>query len=760
MVRSTPASPGFTQDNPPREEKVSVNTIQRGLCAHLSMLVSRCNIDNSMVPVLASKLSKLDSGTLKTALSEISSLFGNALIGRLDSGINEYHCLGFLANSKRVTVRGPLDSYEPAYLPKDPLLRELVSLDGSSSLTQETWAGMMKLKTVIPARDKRARIPRSELEDHYHSIVDPFVGDVSVVEELQQYIPGITRDLIFLSGLRVGQSDEVFEPLKLVPASDKARTITLLSEEGNLVHCTVPLGELHSLNIRVQLGSTWLRNLYVLDPTRFTERVFIGTSCEAASFDIDKYAISEDVDIPLSTIRFIPQAGMKERVVAVPAEIMQSLSYGIGQVIKSINSSWSVQGVDSHTECTAFLSSKIKEFNGSMTFDSVDQSNYTDRLPYDHVSRVILAQLVNEGILSAFDLMVCDAICHGPVIFPDLRDKITSYGVGTPMGTYPSFPIGSLTNGIVFTAAWMKIHGVKPSSRLTPKVLSSIPCRAIGDDLVSWDHEVFQEYARFMNGIGCKVQPSKCLSSNYIAEMCSKIITSNGVYEQKKIDTLLSAHDLPGFAHNYNYYGDPYLEFVSEQVADEIGILKALPSPYGLAPPLSDSFWDSYPKLRAALSSLKEGRRYESDVWLNASDYDIMVRRSECLIPEGLSFKLDNDDLDHRHNYPPIVVSLVTEIISYSNRILDSTNSDEIYELSDTLSNTLNTLRTFEDRIARANPSYVRYADRHRERHLKIEKPGEDRNRYSEFNTPESIRSGLIALTEDLRGGMNDAERS
>lgn len=721
--------------------------ITNGLCAHCSMVANQCNIDNTMVPIFVSRVSNLETGQQKIAFSEISSLFANALNDSLDCGVKEYRHLAFQENSKGVVVRGPHHEYVPTYLPKDRFLSALVCLDGSSAVTHFAWASMMKLKTVIPPRS--GRITRSELDDHYHSIVDPFDGDVEVVNSLRPYIKGIVRDLVFMSRLDNFESDKVDRPLVLIPASNKARTVSKFDRKGNVYHKTVPTVEAEALNIRIQLGSREIRKLYDSDPTRFTRRLFIGMPVKEASFGIDKYSLSEEMDVPLSTIRFIPKPGCKERVVAVPAEIMQSLSYGIGQTIKKLNSNWRVQGVDSHDECTAFLSSKIKELNGSEIFDSADQSNFTDRLPYDLVSRAILEQLVNQNVLSPFDLNVCDVVCHGPVIFPDKKGYITRYGVGTPMGTYPSFPICSLTNGIIYVAAYMKVNGIPPNTILKPRVLNSIPCRVIGDDIVSWNHDVFLEYARLMNGIGCHIQPSKCLSSNIFAEACSKLITSEHVFEQKKIDSLLNAHDLPGYAHQYIYYGEPYLEFVSDNVVSNLRYLKKIPHPMGIGPSLNDSYWDRYPTYKRLWLNLIEGKRYDRIISPNKADYLTVALRSGVAVPNDLSFELDDNDLTYTNDYPPLVRSLVMDIQSFRELVLTSTDIATIASSADAMAMAVNTLRRVEDHLSRANPSYVRYADRLRKQHLKHEMPGDDHD-YNPQREVEEVGSGLKAYINEM----------
>lgn len=749
MRRSTPAC--LVHEGLPR--KGSPMDINRGLCAHCEMVANRCNFDPSITHALVSKLSNMDSGTLKETCSEITSLMSSALTGDLKNlDPSEYHCLGFRTNRERVTVRGVRrNRATPAYVPRDKFLYELITLDGHSSVAQFAWASMMKLKTCIPARLTSQRIARSELNDHYHSIVDGFSGTMSVVRELQRYIPSIVEGLIYLSNLREGQTDEVYKPLALSPASDRARTVTI-QRDGKPLHCTAKLSELEAFNILIQMGSRSIREIYRADPDRFVSRVFTGTKVQNASFDIDSYAISEEMDVPLGTVRFLPKPGGKERVVTVPAEIMQALSYGIGQTLKKINSSWSVQGVDSHETCVNFVSSKIRDLQSSrVIFDSADQSNYTDRLPYDLVSRMILLELEKRHILAPVDILICDVVCHSPVIIPDMGNLITRYGVGTPMGTYPSFPLGSLTNGVVYCAAYMIAHDIPPDSRVTPKLLQNLPARVIGDDIFSWLHKAFREYTRLMNGVGCSIQPSKCLSSNYVGEMCSKIITSNGVYEQKKIDSLLSAHDLPGFAHNYDYYGEPYLKYVSDECAEQLQLLKAIPRPYGLAPHVDDPYWDRFPEMRKCFKAFSIGQTYDRGVTLNAYDYAVIARRLDLILPKDLTFEivdLDQTDFD-RTNI--LVDSLVRDMIDLTNEVKRQDDIDVISNLVDMMTVIHNEINSLEDRLHRADPRYRRYVDRSMDNHLKSEMNGTSRNYGGYRKVLPSIPPGLSALSKNIR---------
>lgn len=141
------------------------------------------------------------------------------------------------------------------------------------------------------------------------------------------------------------------------------------------------------------------------------------------------------------------------------------------------------------------------------------------------------------------------------------------YAVGTPQGTFASFPLASLSNGIVAHLCYeMAIgHKVNPTR--------DCPYRVIGDDIVIFHNKAADHYRRIMTELGVEISEDKSLVSNVAVQMCSKWITSTGVYLQKKIKPVTTDES---FIEAYRYYNGRI------EVSPERELLLSLPYPYGV----------------------------------------------------------------------------------------------------------------------------------------------------------------------------------
>jgi hypothetical protein len=630
--------------------------------------------DNELQAFIGS-IPKNESIFLKWS-SDISTLFALSFQGRIDE-INpeKFVCLSLVPNASSVTVKAPDSSISvPQYIPKDKALQALISLDGTIASTQKIWASMMKFKTALGPRITR-KPSQQKLKEHSESITKPFDGDPSVFSELESQLRTLTKMLVKKSQITQEDEEKYFLPVSLIPEKDKK--LLTIRNDGKAFKANRT--ELAAFNTNGALRLEEIQELYLSDPDTFVSRVYIGFPCESCSLDLGEYPTIPRGSVPLSAISFIPKPGDKERVVAVPSAIMQSLSYPIGKIFKTINSSWDVQGVDSHERCCEYISRLVLESKGTKTFYSVDMSNFTDRFPYHGLTSVVTDELVNQGILKPIDKQIMDLVCEGKIL---LDNQVRSYGVGTPMGTFPSFPAASNGNGMIGAIAFANAH---LNGDVTKVRLDRLPMRIIGDDIVIWDDKTFTEYKSLMTRLGVTVQESKCLQSNYVAEMCSKIITDQGVFQQRKIETLYAADDFDAVIDVIRYYGDSVLTYLDPSILNEYGrqidAMRMVPRPQGLAPELSEPFWSDYPLLYNVYSVIQEARAHIlENTSLDARDFDIMAQRTE-IYPSSLKFK-PKETLQQDPFRRNVVIESLERDVEYHYNIVASpgTSSKERYE--------------------------------------------------------------------------------
>lgn len=613
------------------------------LCAHTKALLSGV-IPDGVLQRFIGFYGNLEDETYLTYSSEISHLMSLALQGRyLDIRPSpEFKQLTFRRTDEFVMYDGHVRHLD--YIPNDDVLKAIIREDPLRNT--RIFAGMQKMKTAVMPR--QSRYPsRSQFKDHMDSISKTFDGDISIFSELREPIYELVLNLVKpkLGYFQYKAIHEDYLPLTAFPVRDKS--FTLISTDGSAM--SSPRNQLATYDIRGILRIPEIQDLVKKDIDTFVSRAFVGHRVRNSWFSLPEPF--EGMSVPINRIQFIPQAGDKERVVAVPTPLMQSLSYPIGTQARRINDSWEVQGVKSHEETQTFLSDLMANYK-ELTFCSIDMSNFTDRLPYDGLTSVVVEALIDQRILQPIDADILDVICHGGCLFNDRgRSIVKPYGVGTPMGTFPSFPLASMTNGLIAAYSYAKAYNIS----FEQVRMDAVPARVIGDDIVIWDVKTSRIYKETMDRLGVKVQPSKCMESSRVAEMCSKIITSKGVFPQKKIDTLSEFSQsnpscdydsfVSQFVSQYQYYGEQLLDQLSERQEFEhlVGILKDIPSPQGLGPSIDDESWDLHPlapiwRAQKMISSLP------NSTGMNARDFYLLCRRSS-LLPDDLRYDIaDNGD--------------------------------------------------------------------------------------------------------------------
>lgn len=509
---------------------------------------------------------------------------------------------------------------------KDDFVMSLIKLKACKP-TIFILSGMLKLHTLAMKKEPG----QAERDAIRKEIVNPFCGRPEIFSELRHIRP-LVRNLI--RNLRA--PPDRFIPIWSTTA-DPLKGSFCITSSGEFK--SAKRDSLLAYNLDYILRSPQVRELYNKDPDTFIAYAFTGVKAKGSSIDFKDYPLIDDKIIPLGRIIALPEPGIKFRVVNQPHLLLNSLSVNLGEKLKRINSSWVVQGVYSHSKCVEDIRQVIidiyKPNDLGPEIHSIDLKNFTDRFPYKGFQSVILDELVLNGFISKFDKSVMDFICEAKYLFLD-RDETIAYGVGTPQGTYPSFPLASMANGMLLYLAATKVLG-------RDVLFEDIPGRIIGDDTVIWNTQVADLYCHYVEGLGVEISRTKSIQSRYCAEMCSKIIHHLGIFEQKK---LIPIDTVSSFISNFEYYGDALIELSSESQS-LICELRQIPKPYGLGRDLSE-----------LLKSQTE-MTYHEELFLTY----YMVNLLKDYIPEALSTSSDFEIISARQELLPKIKIGETTII-------------------------------------------------------------------------------------------------
>lgn len=206
-------------------------------------------------------------------------------------------------------------------------------------------------------------------------------------------------------------------------------------------------------------------------------------------------------------VHFIQEPGYKLRAVASPYRIHQlalkPLGDSLGEIVKSLP--W---------DCTFDQSRAIpviqEKLKSGCTVYSIDLSNATDYFPLElqeMVLRTIFGDVIDIKLFRDLSRMAWKSK-HGDIMWKR----------GQPLGMYPSFFAFTLTHGLV----------LQTLSNKDEQFL------VVGDDVVIFDTELYNEYVKFLDKTHCPYSVEKGITSSSLAEFTGKVITPDLVISQLK----------------------------------------------------------------------------------------------------------------------------------------------------------------------------------------------------------------------------------
>lgn len=447
---------------------------------------------------------------------------------------------------------------------KDPFLNALVTMDPRDPRTHKVWVGLMRLQTgrdgVEPSRSERDEIYKS-ISHHPFRGIDLPVWDK---RNLGQVVENILYSLV-----RHVNKRRLYLPLFACPSTDKSSFIVDSSGRG----FPKPRTDMRHYIPNNALRIPEILELYEADPEEFIAAGFTGVNVPGSFIIFDDEPMLPR-DLPLGNITSINERGNKHRVVASPMLLINNLGFPLAKVITDLNQVWPCQGFDSHENTVNYIQRLLAKswsapLNKRLTFHSIDMKSFTDYLPYRGFQRRILNTMIEFGLITEFDLKVMDLICSMKFRFLD-TSKSVSYGTGTPMGSYPSFPLATFANGVMLAYA---------SLRCGYTDIMDLPGKVIGDDIVIWDNGVAESYRSLAKDLGLIISEDKSIVSQHVCEMCSKVILPSGVYEKKKLKESLS----PGaILKDIEYYGLSFVQNLNKEYKHLVDYLMQVPKPSGL----------------------------------------------------------------------------------------------------------------------------------------------------------------------------------
>lgn len=207
-------------------------------------------------------------------------------------------------------------------------------------------------------------------------------------------------------------------------------------------------------------------------------------------------------------VAFIPDKGMKTRVVAMGDGFTQSILTPIHDVLmetlKTMKTSAAFKQTRAH-EIIKFRS-KHKLFMGSS-----DATAFTDRFPF----RLQLAFL--ESMLGAKMVLHYKNVIGRTFTVQGSEERI-SYSTGQPMGFLSSWPLATITHHIVIEYCAKQVLTYTEFKRF-------VQCGyyVLGDDVVIFHRGVYKKYLNIMRKLGLTLNSNKSTDSEHACEFAKQL---------------------------------------------------------------------------------------------------------------------------------------------------------------------------------------------------------------------------------------------
>lgn len=587
------------------------------LCFHLSSLLQD-EVDQPSINALVSRLESLiPSGSFEEACKCLSAGLKRWLSGYPDPFVLCGNYFPFRnLESARYSRNLDQSRIQVPDIPVIPVLLE--KYRDPSPRGDYLLSGMMKLHTAIPPK-----VPSQSVLAKVKTSISKEGPDLNPT--LIPLFRGVCERLA--NGLKARKRK--YQTLAEIPAALNKNSYSLVRKQS------VPRKDQDVYNLYAFLSQPKINDLIMAYPQEFADCLITGERA-VIEWDLIKIkSLRRNTEEPLGSIGIIPERGGKYRVVAVPCAPLLSLNKPVADVLGRIAKGLPSSGVDSHDKAVQKISKLLGRKD--LTFHCYDWKDFTDRFPRN-LQRELLLALEAKGLIKPFDIAVQDCICEA--LF-DFRKEPVRYAVGTPQGTYASFPEASVSHSLLLHTLWECVEG-KAISPFTTKC----PFIVIGDDVVIWHDKLADLYKQIMLELGVEINVNKSIISKNIAEMCSKLITSDKAYLQKKLEPIKGK---ASFIEAYRYYNG-HIEVTAPNA-----VLLFLPYPFGVLD-------REVPETLKVISEMAKYRRDLQHGTMNARDYQIISGRN-CysdlykqvseVIPSDdwrstaliQSFKLDLDDI-------------------------------------------------------------------------------------------------------------------
>lgn len=300
-------------------------------------------------------------------------------------------------------------------------------------------------------------------------------------------------------------------------------------------------------------------------------------------------------DEPIGVIGSAQEPGFKFRAFAAPSPVLQGALQPLKERLQECLKVLPWDCTNDQEKGVRTVQSWLRE--GKTVF-SVDLSDATNNFPLQLQTMVLKGLGVPQEAINLLSL-----VSRAEYKLTWKKDGETiAWNYGQPLGSGPSFMCFALAHAVVALDAEIAA-GVAPQDLGTT-------FRLLGDDFVTCNPKVHEEYRARMSALSVPISEPKCLVSDIAGEFAGKVIMKHQVfhgYKYKEVSDL-------SFLSVIRTLGPQAISqsLLTEQQYSYAVLVKELPEPYGLGfnpngRPLKDRC-EEYLVLSEALEELKRNQ--------------------------------------------------------------------------------------------------------------------------------------------------------
>lgn len=581
------------------------------VCGHLRASLEG-HLDDDSIQKAVGQLVNQSPTDYVTTVTEISAVFHNLMQGDLSiDPASIPHLIRQRDTDKDGTTKGYVVSEDF----KDKWIRDLVQLPRSDE-TLRLWASLTNLKSAAVIES----LSRTELKaqrDVISHVCDP---NPDIVQDYQDFVRRYTP---FLVKRLCITGDREYDILRSISKSGKASRHV---KDGKLV--PTKRGSAEFADLQSALQHPVVYSMFEDYPLDSWAAVVYGVDLEDGEFTLPPKPRGT---IPVGAAAVVPKDAQKPRVVWILEGALDSMSRPMFHKLEEFESRWTLQGVMDQDKSRHIVQQELIA-NGKRScpeeFCSYDQSSFTDLFSYKDIQRPFVENLVELNILREFDLALLDRINYGEwdASALGLKHETIRFGTGTGMGTPPSFPLASLSNGLMVAYCYYKETG----KFLNPCTSHPIG-QVVGDDCTIFNRAIGRRYEAFCTEIGLKINTDKSFTNTSIVEFCGKYITSTQILDKKKLKYTSSLSNLND---QIDYYDDrvdtfytAYPELEEAGIHEIIARLRLMPRPYGVGVELDSVDLNSTELELRTLAEATKALATQYDHHLASADVEEAIER-------------------------------------------------------------------------------------------------------------------------------------